>query len=460
MPIFPRAALRAKTSAPSKEHALPSGKENECPSSSAPGNRRVIVPRRRASLCSNDDRGRKPLLPSKIPRLVSGAVGVERTAFNDRTVTLQRAKLPVVGEKLGSVAIDGNRVKFAGNVDSIGSIARPKSTSTPKDAESSPIPVTVRVASARKPSKPLSSFAGELVCNADYHADLPIIEREREERAPPLSDSFLKQHVNAEQRALVVAFMLHLGTHCRYSSRVVYQAVKLFDAAIDKIRVDTGSVQLTALSSLWIALKTRGNCDKIPTASTMISLAKDLYAGREDLLIRFERKILLALDFGVSFADAYTLLAYHMINYKRCADASQETFEFLYYAGGYAIDLTLLDEQFCRTAVRLVALTAAELVLGIVLDTANGTDEPSRSPRWLFWRGLLYAAGARSGDRFQDEEIDRCRVAMLRCVLMSARRNFRFEVVYKKYSRSRYGRIAESFLGRASTVPLLETFDP
>lgn len=56
-----------------------------------------------------------------------------------------------------------------------------------------------------------ASFAGELVCNADYHTDLPIVEREREERAPRLSANFLKQHVNAEQRALIVAFMLHLG---------------------------------------------------------------------------------------------------------------------------------------------------------------------------------------------------------------------------------------------------------
>lgn len=69
----------------------------------------------------------------------------------------------------------------------------------------------------------------------------------------------------------------------------------------------------------------------------MIRLAKDLYAGREDLLISFEMKILQALHFNISFADAYSLLAYHMINYKRCTDASQEQFEFLYHAGGYAV---------------------------------------------------------------------------------------------------------------------------
>lgn len=77
----------------------------------------------------------------------------------------------------------------------------------------------------------------------------------------------------------------------------------------------------------------------------MISLAKDLYAGREDLLIGVEMKILRALNFGVSFADAYSLLAYHMINYKRCVNASQETFEFLYHAGGYAVRTHLITSS-------------------------------------------------------------------------------------------------------------------
>lgn len=61
MPILPRTVLRTKPSASSKEQTLPSGKENERPSSSVNtvANRKVIIPKRRASVCSNDERRKK-----------------------------------------------------------------------------------------------------------------------------------------------------------------------------------------------------------------------------------------------------------------------------------------------------------------------------------------------------------------------------------------------------------------
>lgn len=53
----------------------------------------------------------------------------------------------------------------------------------------------------------------------------------------------------------------------------------------------------------------------------------------------------------------------------------------------FQIDITLLDEQFCRISARLVSVTVLELVLGIGLDVARDNT----APRWLFWRGLLSA---------------------------------------------------------------------
>ena len=58
-----------------------------------------------------------------------------------------------------------------------------------------------------------------------------------------------------------------LQTHCRYPSYIVYQSVKLFDAIMDKISVETMFIQLAALASLWIALKKQEHFDKIPTVS-------------------------------------------------------------------------------------------------------------------------------------------------------------------------------------------------
>lgn len=53
----------------------------------------------------------------------------------------------------------------------------------------------------------------------------------------------------------------------------------------------------------------------------------------------------------------------------------------------FQIDITLLDEQFCRISARLISVTVLELVLGIGLDVARDNI----TPRWLFWRGLLSA---------------------------------------------------------------------
>lgn len=47
----------------------------------------------------------------------------------------------------------------------------------------------------------------------------------------------------------------------------MYQSVKLFDAVMDKVSVKTMFLQLTALASLWIALKKQENYYKIPAVS-------------------------------------------------------------------------------------------------------------------------------------------------------------------------------------------------
>lgn len=53
----------------------------------------------------------------------------------------------------------------------------------------------------------------------------------------------------------------------------------------------------------------------------------------------------------------------------------------------FQIDITLLDERFCRISARLISITVLELLLGIGLDVARDNT----TPRWLFWRGLLSA---------------------------------------------------------------------
>lgn len=55
-----------------------------------------------------------------------------------------------------------------------------------------------------------SSFC-DLMFYMEYLDDIPMIEREREERSPRLSANFLTKHINPEQRRLVVAFLIRVG---------------------------------------------------------------------------------------------------------------------------------------------------------------------------------------------------------------------------------------------------------
>ncbi|XP_050484650.1 uncharacterized protein LOC126870718 isoform X4 [Bombus huntii] len=296
----------------------------------------------------------------------------------------------------------------------------------------------------------------ELLYHGEYHDELPMIERERERKAPQLSSSFLTRHINAEQRRLVVIFIIRLGIHCRYPSRIVYQSVKLFDAVMDKLSVDTMMIQLYALASLWIVLKRQEKFHKIPSATKMVSLANDLYIGREDLLVDCERKILKILNFNITFADTFSLFTHHFISCEHYINVSEETGAFLYNCGCYMIDITLLDERFCRISARLISITVLELLLGIGLDVARDNT----TPRWLFWRGLLSAVLS-SPQRLEDKAIDSLRVIILRRVLDSQMQQDSFNVVYKKYCRSRYGRISKPFLQQVTRIPATETiFDP
>lgn len=389
----------------------------------------------------------------------------EKSLIAQRNVwKLFRSEVSQVGNKIKDKSSEEK-----GEKDATKNFSRERSTlservATPIDglplppAPSTPLRVINRQDNLKKlefngiiPPERNSSFC-DLMFYMEYLDDIPMIEREREERSPRLSANFLTKHINPEQRRLVVAFLIRVGNHCRFPSYIVYQSVKLFDAVMDKVSVKTMFFQLTALASLWIALKKQENYYKIPAANTIVSLAQDLYMGRENLLMVYERKILHVLDFNITFADVFSLFSHHLLSCIRYIDISNEMIVFLYHCGCYLIDITLVDEHFCRIPARLISLTIIELVLGLIDNT----------PRWLFWRGLLFAIIPRSpDDKFQDKEIDETRVLILRRVLHSGQKVHGFDMVYKKYNRSRYGRISQFFLELVTKLSYTEIyFDP
>lgn len=130
---------------------------------------------------------------------------------------------------------------------------------------------------------------------------------------------------------------------------------------MDKLSVDTTMIQLYALASLWIVLKRQEKFHKIPSvsdwdyssqtfslfyalvvytqAAKMVSLANDLYIGREDLLVDCERKILKILNFNITFADTFSLFTHHFISCEHYINISEETGTFLYNCGCYMVKI-------------------------------------------------------------------------------------------------------------------------
>ncbi|XP_070154834.1 uncharacterized protein [Polyergus mexicanus] len=171
----------------------------------------------------------------------------------------------------------------------------------------------------------------------DYLEDVPHIEREREDNAPKLSFRFLKQSVNADQRRIIIGYLIRLGVHCQYSSNIIYQTVKLFDITIDRILVETDNIQLMALACLWITLKRELTSYKIPSATTIVKMAKDLYLNQEKNLLIYEKKIISAVKFNFRFADPYSLLFYYILDItqdKKCNINSSDIL-CIYFCGSY-----------------------------------------------------------------------------------------------------------------------------
>lgn len=212
---------------------------------------------------------------------------------------------------------------------------------------------------------------------------------------------------------------------------------------MDRIPMQTIDMQLTALACLWIALKREEYFHKIPSGSTIIAFAKELYEGRLDLLVERERRILAALNFNISFVDPFSLFAYYLISCKRDIDIPDDKISSIYYCGSYVIDLTLLDEGFCCVSPHLLVVTVAELILCVVLNFERD------SPRWSFWRKAISEGSLR---KFNEDEIRPLRTIMLRHILSSNEKSSCFIVIYKKYKRGRYGRISDFLINRANKI--------
>ncbi|XP_025156844.1 uncharacterized protein LOC105192656 isoform X2 [Harpegnathos saltator] len=264
----------------------------------------------------------------------------------------------------------------------------------------------------------------------DYLTYLPSTEREREENAPKLSFGFLRGNINAQQRRIIVGYLIYLGTHCNYESSIIYQAVKLFDTAVDRITVNTEQIQLLAIACLWIILKRDLANYKVPSATKMLKLATNVYDRREGCLLIYEKKILSALKFNVRFADPFSLLMYHISSLNQTLRyLDQDEIMRVYFCGSYLIDVTMLDESLCITSVFVLAITAFELALDFVL-ASNNTDQT--------WRQLLGNKEALA--IWEEGQISFVKQIMVKLVLQTGNPS---KIIYRKYQRSRTCKVSD-----------------
>ncbi|XP_012055545.1 PREDICTED: uncharacterized protein LOC105618621 [Atta cephalotes] len=283
----------------------------------------------------------------------------------------------------------------------------------------------------------------------DYLEDIPETEYKRNINAPRLSPHFLRENVNAEQRRIVVGYIIRLGVsiilnlcctydydyfqiHCYYSSHVIYQTVKLFNVAIDRIHVGIDDIQLIALACLWIILKQDAPSDKIPSATVILELAKDLYSNQEKDLLKYEKKILCAVKFNTRFADPFSLLSYYILNVNqdsRCNIIKPNDIACVYFCGSYMIDSSMLDENLCETPVYIIAIAAVELSLRIVY-----LSDVNVNPEWYqVWRNK------QSLIEWEERMLNSTKQIMIQRTVEY--KDFGANVIYKKYMRSKHGKV-------------------
>ncbi|XP_043272697.1 uncharacterized protein [Venturia canescens] len=278
-----------------------------------------------------------------------------------------------------------------------------------------------------------------------YHDFFIEYELAKETAAAKLSKNFRHKNITTAQRTIIVKFLTKLQSHLFLPSYLLYQTVRLFDAVLDAKEVEMIDFQLIALTAMWIVLKKDHIGCSIPTAQKMISYSKDLYEGRVDLLVKCEIDILQTLNFNIVFPDPFSIMCYNITACNHSQFMNSATIHFAYCCGSYMIDISLFDEDLLKFSVVLLAAAVAEVALYFTMETPDPTVEPL----WSIWRA------PHTAKRYEEDELTTVKTLLIRKVFESHKRHSDTDIVFKKYIRSRYGRISH-FLGEKVKIYLNE----
>ncbi|XP_011497421.1 PREDICTED: uncharacterized protein LOC105361837 [Ceratosolen solmsi marchali] len=177
----------------------------------------------------------------------------------------------------------------------------------------------------------------ELAYNIDYMYEYVRFQMEISEKKR-LCPVFLTKGISVDQRRLIVKYLLCSTSYHKYPSFILYQAVKIFDSYINAIEVALNELQTVALAALWIALKKDLIIDDVPEASTIIKLAGTAFQGNKKPLFECEKKILMTLNFEISFAEPFSMLALYTVMIDEVRDLASMKVQELYYCGSYLVN--------------------------------------------------------------------------------------------------------------------------
>ncbi|XP_012274747.1 uncharacterized protein LOC105696674 [Orussus abietinus] len=255
-----------------------------------------------------------------------------------------------------------------------------------------------------------------------------------------------RSNISAQQKSIIINYLVRINTHCFYPSFILYQTVMLFLATLNTKPVKLSDLQLIALASLWIVLKREYIYRLVPSSKTVISLAKDLYEERKDLLVQCEREILISLNFDIVFPDPFAILSYHLVRYEGTTQLRDDQVEFAYYCGSYLIDVSLFEEILREKTSTLLGIVAAQTAIFATV----ASERELLSPRWTSWRSPIL-------NKFPDREIQKVRALMIAAVMKSKIAHTAHESVFKKYNRSRYGGVSRAFIQKVEVLAQSET---
>ncbi|KAL7301180.1 hypothetical protein TKK_0006151 [Trichogramma kaykai] len=295
----------------------------------------------------------------------------------------------------------------------------------------------------------------ELAYNMDYMAEYIRFQMEINDKKK-LSDNFLKKNITPDQRRLIVKWLIRAGTYYKYPSFVLYQAVKIFDAYIDTVSAHTDELQILALAALWISLKKNSRIDETPDASTLTKLISKDVQDDSQTLANYERKILMSLNFEVSFSEPFSLLALYTVMLEEVQRQSSSQVQDIYYCGSYLIDLSLLHHKIYNLSAVHLAAICAEMALVITMPNIANLDCPKN-----YWRNRVYTANPILAKyRLPEEQMDYIGTQLMQKVIQSKEESTDYHAVYKKYSTKRYGPISQFITSKITAMYLKKVNDP